>query len=69
MPAAGAQRSLFGPDAVTLLFQHRPRIPRLVQNLALNAMLWGAHGDAMANVKANSLPPSPLFPHHNDLLF
>lgn len=42
--------------------------------------IWRAHGDAMANVKANSLPSSPpreladsaslpLFPHDNDLLF
>ena len=42
--------------------------------------IWRAHGDAMANVKANSLAPSPppapsdstplpLFPHDDDLLF
>jgi hypothetical protein len=42
--------------------------------------VWRAHGDAMANLNANSLAPSPprehadssslpLFPHENDLLF
>jgi hypothetical protein len=42
--------------------------------------LWRAHGDAMANVRENSLPPSPqhqttepptlpLFTHDDDLLF
>lgn len=42
MRASGAQRSLFEPDAVTLLFQHTRGIPRLVQNLALNALLAAA---------------------------
>jgi type II secretory pathway predicted ATPase ExeA len=37
--AAGATRNLFEPDAVTLLFQHSRGIPRLLQNLALGALL------------------------------
>jgi type II secretory pathway predicted ATPase ExeA len=37
--ACGAQRALFEPDAVTLLFQHSRGVPRLVQGLALGAML------------------------------
>jgi type II secretory pathway predicted ATPase ExeA len=40
--ACGATRSLFEPDAVTLLFQHSRGIPRLVQSLALSAMLSAA---------------------------
>jgi type II secretory pathway predicted ATPase ExeA len=40
--ACGAQRSLFEPDAVTLLFQHSRGVPRLVQGLALGAMLAAA---------------------------
>lgn len=46
----------------------------------LIAAIWRAHGDAMANVKSNSLAPSPqheptgdatlpLFPSDDDLLF
>jgi type II secretory pathway predicted ATPase ExeA len=42
--AAGAQRNLFEPDATTLLFQHSRGIPRLVQNLALGALLAAASG-------------------------
>jgi type II secretory pathway predicted ATPase ExeA len=45
--AAGAQRNLFEPDAVTLLFQHSRGIPRLLQTLALHALL----GAATANKK------------------
>jgi type II secretory pathway predicted ATPase ExeA len=37
--ACGAARSVFEPDAVTLLFQHSRGVPRLVQSLALGAML------------------------------
>lgn len=37
--AAGAKSNLFEPDAVTLVFQHSRGIPRLVQNLALGALL------------------------------
>jgi len=40
--AAGATRNLFDPDAVTLLFQHSRGIPRLLQNLALGALLAAA---------------------------
>jgi type II secretory pathway predicted ATPase ExeA len=40
--AAGAKSNLFEPDAVTLLFQHSRGIPRLVQNLALGALLAAA---------------------------
>jgi type II secretory pathway predicted ATPase ExeA len=42
MRAAGAQRNLFEPDAVTLLFQHSRGIPRMLQNLALGALLAAA---------------------------
>ena len=42
--AAGAKSNLFEPDAVTLLFQHSRGIPRLAQNLALNALLAAASG-------------------------
>lgn len=37
--AAGAKKSLFEPDSVSALFQHTRGVPRLVQNLALSAML------------------------------
>lgn len=40
--AAGAQKSLFEPDAVTLVFQHSRGIPRLAQNLALGALMAAA---------------------------
>jgi len=40
--AAGATKNLFEPDAVTLLFQHSRGIPRLLQNLALGALLTTA---------------------------
>jgi type II secretory pathway predicted ATPase ExeA len=42
--ACGARSNLFEPDAVTLLFQHSRGIPRLVQNLALGALLAAASG-------------------------
>lgn len=42
--ACGAQRVLFEPDAITLLFQHSRGVPRLVQSFALNAMLAAASG-------------------------
>jgi type II secretory pathway predicted ATPase ExeA len=38
----GAQRALFEPDAVTLLFQHSRGVARLVQSLALGALLAAA---------------------------
>jgi type II secretory pathway predicted ATPase ExeA len=42
--ACGAKSNLFEPDAVTLIFQHSRGIPRLVQNLALAALLAAASG-------------------------
>jgi type II secretory pathway predicted ATPase ExeA len=39
LKAAGARKNPFEPDALTALFQHTRGIPRLVQNLALAAML------------------------------
>lgn len=42
--ACGASRAVFEPDAVTLLFQHSRGIPRLVQGLALGALLAAASG-------------------------
>lgn len=42
MRAAGATRNLFDPDAVTLIFQHSRGVPRLVQNLALAALMAAA---------------------------
>jgi type II secretory pathway predicted ATPase ExeA len=43
--AAGANKLLFEPDAVTLLFQHSRGIPRLLQNLALSALLATANAN------------------------
>jgi type II secretory pathway predicted ATPase ExeA len=42
--ACGAKHNLFEPEAVTLIFQHSRGIPRLVQNLALGALLAAATG-------------------------
>ena len=42
MRAAGATKNLFEPDAVTLLFQHSRGVPRLLQGLALGALLAAA---------------------------
>lgn len=39
LKAAGARMSIFEPDAVAALFQHTRGVPRLVQNVALAAML------------------------------
>lgn len=39
LKAAGARKNPFEPDAVTALFHHTRGIPRLLQNLALAAML------------------------------
>ena len=44
MRASGAKSILFDPDAVVLLFQHSRGIPRLIQNLALAALLAAATG-------------------------
>lgn len=40
--AAGATKTLFEPEAVTLVFQHSRGIPRLAQNLALGALVAAA---------------------------
>jgi type II secretory pathway predicted ATPase ExeA len=42
--SAGAKTNLFEPDAVTLLFQHSRGVPRIVQNLALGALMAAASG-------------------------
>jgi type II secretory pathway predicted ATPase ExeA len=44
LKAAGARKNPFEPDALTALFQHTRGIPRLVQNLALAAMLAALEG-------------------------
>lgn len=45
MRAAGATKNLFEPDAVTLLFQHSRGIPRMLQSLALGALLAAANAN------------------------
>ena len=42
--ACGAQRALFDPDAVTLLFQHSRGLQRKLQSLALDALVAAASG-------------------------
>jgi type II secretory pathway predicted ATPase ExeA len=42
--SCGAQRALFDPDAVTLLFQHSRGLPRKLQSLALDALVAAASG-------------------------
>lgn len=54
MRACGAQRALFEPDAVTLLFQHSRGIPRIVQSLALGA-LFAAASAGKKNVDTDSV--------------
>jgi type II secretory pathway predicted ATPase ExeA len=44
LKAAGARKNPFDPEALTALFQHTRGIPRLVQNLALAAMLAALEG-------------------------
>jgi type II secretory pathway predicted ATPase ExeA len=39
LKASGAKKNLFDPEAVALVFHHSRGIPRLVQNVALQAML------------------------------
>jgi type II secretory pathway predicted ATPase ExeA len=46
--ACGAQRGLFEPDAVTLLFQHTRGVPRRIQNLALGALIAAASANKKA---------------------
>ena len=57
--ACGSQRSLFDPDAVTLLFQHSRGVPRLVQGLAL-ASLLAASSAGKKNVDADSVQQALL---------
>ncbi len=57
--AAGAKTNLFEADAVTLLFQHSRGVPRLVQNLALGALLAAASG-AKKTVDADSVQQALL---------
>ena len=59
MRAAGATKNLFEPDAVTLLFQHSRGIPRLLQNLALGALLAAANANKKL-VDADSVQQSLL---------
>ena len=40
--SCGAQKNLFEPDSITVFFQHSRGLPRLIQNLALSALLWAA---------------------------
>lgn len=42
MRACGATRTIFEPDAVTLLFQHSRGVPRAIQSLALAALMAAA---------------------------
>jgi type II secretory pathway predicted ATPase ExeA len=39
LKAAGAKKACFDPDAVAVIFHHSRGVPRLVQNIALAAML------------------------------
>lgn len=57
--ACGAQRALFEPDAITLLFQHSRGVPRIVQSLALGAML-AAVSSAKKGVDADSVQQALL---------
>jgi type II secretory pathway predicted ATPase ExeA len=57
--ACGASRAIFEPDAVTLLFQHTRGVPRLVQSLALGAMLAAVSGGKKA-VDADSVQQALL---------
>lgn len=57
--ACGAQRTLFEPDAVTLLFQHSRGVPRLIQGLALNSLLAAASG-TKKSVDADSVQQALL---------
>jgi type II secretory pathway predicted ATPase ExeA len=59
MRSCGAQRSLFEPDAVTLLFQHSRGVPRLVQSLALGSLL-AASSSGKKNVDADSVQQALL---------
>lgn len=54
LTAAGAHKSLFEPAAVSEIFHHSRGIPRLVQNIALEAML-AAMADAKSTVDAHAV--------------
>lgn len=57
--ACGATRALFEPDAVTLLFQHSRGVPRLIQGLALGALMAAASG-SKKTVDADSVQQALL---------
>lgn len=57
--ACGATRAIFEPDAVTLLFQHSRGVPRLIQGLALGALMAAASGSKKA-VDADSVQQALL---------
>jgi type II secretory pathway predicted ATPase ExeA len=57
--ACGAQRALFEPDATALLFQHSRGVPRLIQSLALGALL-AASSSGKKNVDADSVAQALL---------
>jgi type II secretory pathway predicted ATPase ExeA len=59
MRACGTKSNLFEPDAVMLLFQHSRGIPRLIQNLALAALLAAA-GGGKKTVDADSVQQALL---------
>lgn len=40
--ACGATRTIFEPDGITLIFQHSRGVPRMIQSLALNALMAAA---------------------------
>lgn len=57
--ACGATRTLFEPPAVALLFQHSRGIPRMVQSLALGALLAAA-SSGKKNVDADAVQQALL---------
>ncbi len=59
MRACGATRTIFEPDAVTLIFQHSRGVPRMIQGLALNALLAAA-SSAKKTVDADAVQQALL---------
>lgn len=59
MRACGTTRTIFEPDAVTLLFQHSRGVPRLIQGLALNALIAAA-SSAKKTVDADAVQQALL---------
>lgn len=57
--ACGAQRTIFEPDAISLVFQHSRGIPRLVQALAIGALL-AACSSGKKNVDSESVQQAVL---------